>query len=55
MKVVVSESGWHLDGGTAASVDNARTYKQNLINYSGQGTPKTSGRAIKTYIFAMFN
>jgi len=53
--IVVSESGWPSDGGgLGASVDNAQTYNQNLINHVGNGTPKRSG-PLETYIFAMFN
>ncbi|KAG2594163.1 hypothetical protein PVAP13_5NG625901 [Panicum virgatum] len=54
VRVVVSESGWPSAGGTAASVQNAQTYNQNLINHGAQGTPKRPG-ALETLVFAMFN
>nr|XP_051228151.1 glucan endo-1,3-beta-glucosidase GII-like isoform X4 [Lolium perenne] len=52
--IVVSESGWPSDGGVGASIANAQTYNQNLINHVGNGTPKRPG-PLEAYIFAMFN
>ncbi|MCD9641903.1 hypothetical protein HAX54_028385 [Datura stramonium] len=58
VEIVVSESGWPSDGGgIGASMDNAATYYTNLIRHvkSNQGTLHKPGKAIETYLFAMFD
>jgi len=55
--IVITESGWPSAGADAATVENAQSYNNNLIQHilSNAGTPKRSGTSIETYIFAIFN
>lgn len=57
LAIVVSESGWPSEGGTAASLGNAGTYYANLISHvkQGKGTPRKADQAIEAYLFAMFD
>uniref|UniRef100_A0ACD5X960 Uncharacterized protein n=1 Tax=Avena sativa TaxID=4498 RepID=A0ACD5X960_AVESA len=52
--LVVSETGWPSAGGEAASVENARTYNQNLVSHVRKGTPRRPWK-VETYLFSMFN
>ncbi|PQQ07799.1 glucan endo-1 3-beta-glucosidase-like [Prunus yedoensis var. nudiflora] len=57
VEIVVSESGWPSEGSNVATLQNAATFYQNLINHvkGTTGTPKRPGKAIETYLFAMFD
>ncbi|KAL6614326.1 hypothetical protein ACP70R_036596 [Stipagrostis hirtigluma subsp. patula] len=56
LEVVVSETGWPSGGGGAgASVQNAAAYANNVVRHVGRGTPRRPGKAVETFVFAMFN
>ncbi|MCE0481002.1 hypothetical protein HAX54_038323 [Datura stramonium] len=58
VEIVVAENGWPSDGGgIGVSMDNAMTYYRNLISHvkSNAGTIHKPGKAIETYLFAMFD
>lgn len=60
VEIVVAETGWPTKGDpteAGASVDNARAYVANLVAHlrSGAGTPLMPGKAVDTYLFALYD
>lgn len=56
LELVVSETGWPSGGDKpGASVENAAAYNNNVVRHVGVGTPRRPGKAVETYLFAMFN
>ncbi|TYK18912.1 glucan endo-1,3-beta-glucosidase-like [Cucumis melo var. makuwa] len=57
VSIVVSESGWPSAGDAITKVENgvAGSYYSNLIKFVQGGTQRRPGRAIETYLFAMFD
>lgn len=57
VEVIVSETGWPSGGDPDGTIANAQTYVNNVIAHvlSGKGTPKRPGKAVETYVFALYN
>ncbi|KAF2289342.1 hypothetical protein GH714_035103 [Hevea brasiliensis] len=55
LETVVSETGWPTAGDIGASIENARTLNNKLIEHVISGTPKKPVNPMETYIFAMFD
>ncbi|KAF9607637.1 hypothetical protein IFM89_037565, partial [Coptis chinensis] len=52
--IIVSESGWPSAGGPLATVENARTYNNNLKAHFHKGTPRYN-KPFDVFLFAVFN
>ncbi|KAM0832743.1 hypothetical protein ACQ4PT_064713 [Festuca glaucescens] len=58
--IVIAETGWPYKGDASeagATPDNARAYNGNLVAHlkSQAGTPRTPGKSVDTYIFALYD
>ncbi|PIA31793.1 hypothetical protein AQUCO_04900226v1 [Aquilegia coerulea] len=55
IQIIVSESGWPNAGGEFATIENARTYNNNLkMHAMSKGTPRYQN-SFDVFIFALFN
>ncbi|EER95211.1 hypothetical protein BDA96_01G474400 [Sorghum bicolor] len=60
VEIVIAETGWPYKGDAdeaGATVDNAKAYNTNLVAHlkSQVGTPRTPGKSVDTYIFALYD
>ncbi|KQK22721.1 glucan endo-1,3-beta-glucosidase 7 isoform X1 [Brachypodium distachyon] len=60
LDIVIAETGWPYkgDAGEAgATPENARAYNGNLVAHlkAGTGTPRTPGKSVDTYLFALYD
>lgn len=56
LDIVVSETGWPTAGAHDATIEQAATYNNNLINHVQiNGTPKRPQDRVETYIYSMFD
>jgi exo-beta-1,3-glucanase (GH17 family) len=57
LPLVVGETGWPSANGLDATVANAQTFNQNLINHvnSGNGSPANPTAVLQTFIFEMYD
>jgi len=58
--IVIAETGWPYKGDAdeaGATVDNAKAYISSLVAHlkSQAGTPRTPGKSVDTYIFALYD
>ncbi|KAL2623621.1 hypothetical protein R1flu_003826 [Riccia fluitans] len=55
--LVLTETGWPSSGHSAASLEHAAMYSQNLVNLivGGGGTPMRPELPIQAYIYSLFN
>uniref|UniRef100_A0ACD5X4V9 Uncharacterized protein n=1 Tax=Avena sativa TaxID=4498 RepID=A0ACD5X4V9_AVESA len=60
VEIVIAETGWPYKGDpdeAGATPDNAKAYNGNLVAHlkSEVGTPRTPGKSVDTYIFALYD
>lgn len=55
--IVIAETGWPYQGDAGGTPENARAYNGNLVAHlkSQVGTPRTPGKSVDTYIFALYD